>query len=74
MSRRQEEKHRKRDRPQDEPEEPENGARGGDDELDVAPTDFGRNVWLLVAILAVVALAWLANVIADLGLFQPSAP
>jgi hypothetical protein len=72
MSRRQEEKHRKRDRSggEDElPQEPE-----GEDELDVAPTDFRRNVWLLVVILAVVALAWIANVVTDLGLFQPASP
>jgi len=74
MSRRQEEKHRKRDRPDGEPGEPDSGEAEAGNDLDVAPTDFRRNVWLLVVILAVVALAWLANVVADLGLFQQSAP
>jgi len=41
---------------------------------EAAPTNFRRNIWLLVVIIAVVAAAWLAGVIARAHLFGPPAP
>jgi len=47
-----------------EPEEPVQQSPAEDqEEMEAAPTDFGRNVWLLVIILGVVVLAWVVALV-----------
>ncbi len=45
---------------------PENETRGTDDEQDSSlpvPTDYRRNVWILIVMVSVIVLAWIISVV-----------